>query len=147
MAPLALIILLLVVSCVYAEVINVEQPRQITDLATHVHRSAAESTTADDNALTLLDILLVASVDGRLHALNRTSGEPLWSMASLSQPTTTEETNARSTPLTPLVSTRYTSHDSDDQETYIMGASNFHDRVNRAGSRPGQPQINYLGSD
>lgn len=35
-----------------------------------------------DDALQLLDIVLLASVDGKFHALNRTSGHTLWSMAS-----------------------------------------------------------------
>ncbi|KAH9927939.1 uncharacterized protein BXZ73DRAFT_48589 [Epithele typhae] len=37
---------------------------------------------AVDEDVQLLDIVLVASVDGKLHALNRTSGAYLWSMAS-----------------------------------------------------------------
>ena len=37
---------------------------------------------AGNEDLELVDIVLVASVDGKLHALNRTSGAPLWSMAS-----------------------------------------------------------------
>ncbi|KAJ7216618.1 hypothetical protein GGX14DRAFT_442194 [Mycena pura] len=71
----------------------------------------------------LLDIVLVASVDGKFHALNRTTGQTLWSMPSfitasrsLSQPST----------LAPLVRTSHIDHDPDltdesvYQETYII---------------------------
>lgn len=37
-----------------------------------------------DEALKLLDICLVVSVDGKFHGLNRTSGQLLWSMSSTS---------------------------------------------------------------
>ena len=42
-----------------------------------IHGDAAES-------LELLDVCVVASVDGKLHALNRTSGRVLWTMSSSS---------------------------------------------------------------
>lgn len=72
--------------------------------------------------LELLDIVLVASVDGKFHALNRTSGRTLWSMSSssaLSVPSTLE----------PLVRTNHIETDPDltddnddsvDQELYII---------------------------
>ncbi|KAL0564880.1 bifunctional endoribonuclease/protein kinase ire1 [Marasmius crinis-equi] len=47
--------------------------------------STSSSTTADADPLgdsELVDIVLVASVDGKFHALNRTSGILLWSMAA-----------------------------------------------------------------
>src|SRR3954451_24185801 len=40
--------------------------------------------TGDGDDFQLLDVVLVASVDGNFHALNRTSGQALWSMASSS---------------------------------------------------------------
>ncbi|KAL6309426.1 hypothetical protein BKA93DRAFT_821733 [Sparassis latifolia] len=66
----------------------------------------------------LLDIALVASVDGKLHALNRTSGDTLWSMAS----TPTDPAT-----LGPLVRTQHpdidyetTDEDSIYQELYVI---------------------------
>jgi serine/threonine-protein kinase/endoribonuclease IRE1 len=41
---------------------------------------SSESVSGED--LHLLDVVLVASVDGKFHALNRTSGQTLWSMPS-----------------------------------------------------------------
>ncbi|KAH7928380.1 hypothetical protein BV22DRAFT_1059205 [Leucogyrophana mollusca] len=67
----------------------------------------------------LLDIVLVASVDGRFHALNRTSGQKLWSMSSSSA-------NIPSS-LAPLVRTKHatfdpdlTDDDSSHQELYVI---------------------------
>ncbi|KZT64332.1 hypothetical protein DAEQUDRAFT_718191 [Daedalea quercina L-15889] len=57
------------------------------------------------NGLDLLDIVLVASIDGRLHALNRTSGDFIWSMKASSgtEPAT----------LGPLVRTKHPDIDPD----------------------------------
>ncbi|KAF7366636.1 hypothetical protein MSAN_00921500 [Mycena sanguinolenta] len=65
----------------------------------------------------LLDIVLVASVDGKFHALNRTTGHLLWSMSSLSSSSTSASQQA------PLVRTRHLDYDSDNDaypETYII---------------------------
>ncbi|KAF9530552.1 hypothetical protein CPB83DRAFT_850528 [Crepidotus variabilis] len=75
----------------------------------------------------LLDIILVASVDGKFHALNRHNGRPLWSMSSF--PTTTSISAPSS--LGPLIRTSHfhsqpnfdpdtVDEDSDEQETYII---------------------------
>jgi len=67
----------------------------------------------------LLDIVLVASVDGKFHAINRTSGYELWSMSSF---LTTTSVSAPST-LAPLVRTSHPPghFDADEQhETYII---------------------------
>lgn len=71
----------------------------------------------------LLDIVLVASVDGKFHALNRTSGATLWSMSSFA---TTTSVSAPSS-LAPLVRTQHVAHDPDADdvndtplETYII---------------------------
>ncbi|KAF8153220.1 hypothetical protein B0H34DRAFT_800449 [Crassisporium funariophilum] len=61
----------------------------------------------------LLDIILVASVDGKFHALNRTSGHTLWSMASFATTTSVSAPAA----LAPLMRTK---HSSEEQETYII---------------------------
>ncbi|TFY57369.1 hypothetical protein EVJ58_g7053, partial [Rhodofomes roseus] len=74
---------------------------------------------AATNGLDLLEIVLVASVDGRLHALNRTSGDFIWSMktASGTEPAT----------LGPLVRTKHpeidpdlTDDDSVHREVYLV---------------------------
>jgi serine/threonine-protein kinase/endoribonuclease IRE1 len=69
----------------------------------------------------LLDIVLVASVDGKLHALNRTSGDILWSMSSFSSSSISSFTTA----LGPLVKTSHVNYDpegmdEDNQELYIV---------------------------
>ncbi|CAA7269916.1 unnamed protein product [Cyclocybe aegerita] len=83
---------------------------------------SAETTPEDYE---LLDIVLVASVDGKFHALNRTSGHELWSMSSFA---TTTSVSAPSS-LAPLVRTSHPSVDALDdlddedaprQETYII---------------------------
>jgi serine/threonine-protein kinase/endoribonuclease IRE1 len=70
--------------------------------------------------LELLDVVLLASVDGKLHALNRTSGRLLWSMSSGSSSTIPRT-------LAPLVRTSHVDSDPDltdddnvDQELYII---------------------------
>lgn len=75
--------------------------------------------------LELLDIVLLASVDGKLHALNRTSGQTLWSMAP--SPDTTQSTSTSGpTALSPLVRTNHIDYDpeitddSTQQAVYII---------------------------
>ncbi|KAG0704180.1 hypothetical protein DFH29DRAFT_981611 [Suillus ampliporus] len=67
--------------------------------------SSRSSLVEDKKDVTLLDIVLVASVDGRFHALNRTSGQKLWSM-SHSVPEAPSS-------LAPLVRTKHATYDSD----------------------------------
>lgn len=84
------------------------------------------STTPDD-ALEVLNVVLVASVDGKFHALNRTTGGKLWSMPSSPPPSPTHGTS-QTVPsiLEPLISTKHldTDPDLDDDsfahETYIV---------------------------
>src|SRR6266581_5124694 len=68
----------------------------------------------DDDPLEVLNVVLVASVDGKFHALNRTTGGKLWSMPSslpphLSSSSSTEHNPAQAGPsiLGPLVSTEH----------------------------------------
>lgn len=89
---------------------------------------------ADGNEpdLELLPIVLVASVDGKFHALNRTTGAVIWSMPSTATATTPPEVNSGGTPtpvpsaLDPLVRTKHVEYDPDfdedptSQETYII---------------------------
>lgn len=70
--------------------------------------------------LELLDIVLLASVDGKLHALNRTSGETLWSMTPASN-----SSSSSPAALSPLVRTDHIDYDpevTDDnsQAAYII---------------------------
>lgn len=92
----------------------------------------------DDDPLEVLNVVLVASVDGKFHALNRTTGGKLWSMPSSPPPhpsssstsfaSSTEHDPAQAVPsiLGPLVSTKHLDVDSefDDDpfahETYIV---------------------------
>ncbi|TFK29552.1 hypothetical protein FA15DRAFT_664103 [Coprinopsis marcescibilis] len=67
----------------------------------------------------LLDIVLVASVDGKFHAFTRKEGRPLWSMSSFAR----AASPATPTSLAPLVRTVHADHDEDDMgpsETYIV---------------------------
>ncbi|KAL1740415.1 hypothetical protein HDZ31DRAFT_67962 [Schizophyllum fasciatum] len=69
--------------------------------------------------LDLLDIVLVASVDGKFHALSRTTGQALWSMSGV-----TDGASSPST-LDPLVRTVHPDSDPDfaddsSQEQYII---------------------------
>ena len=72
-----------------------------------------------DDDLDLLDIVLVASVDGKLHAFNRTSGQTLWSMSS-------SASKATPSSLAPLVRTVHVDHDPEltdettPQELYVI---------------------------
>jgi hypothetical protein len=86
-----------------------------------VPRSAATKHTLGeaDEDITLLDIVLVASVDGKFHAVSRTSGQKLWSMSA----------GKRDIPssLAPLVRTKHATLDPDltddddaHQELYII---------------------------
>lgn len=61
------------------------------------------------NDYELLDTILVASIDGKFHALNRTSGQTLWSMSSFA---TTTSVSAPSS-LAPLVRTTHPERDPD----------------------------------
>ncbi|KAF8653391.1 hypothetical protein AX16_003963 [Volvariella volvacea WC 439] len=68
----------------------------------------------------LLDIVLVASVDGKFHAFNRSSGHVLWSMAA------SPDSSAPPDSLSPLVRTNQIEYDPDlmdettGQEVYII---------------------------
>lgn len=139
MAPISLPVLLLYL--LYAGIIGTAEldgnsARPITDLSTKVSgdsntplastsnhhpypRAEPYIPNEIDEPLHLLDIVLVASVDGNLHALNRTSGDTLWSMSSSSHRT-------ESTPLAPLVRTKHPEsnldfdNDEDGQEVYVI---------------------------
>lgn len=87
------------------------------------HTPRAQSTTADDT-LEVLNVVLVASVDGKFHALNRTNGGKLWSMPS-SPPSSAHNSSVPSI-LEPLISTKHLDADPDleddsfPHETYIV---------------------------
>lgn len=100
-----------------------------TDLSTRVRGSHHASgfnfagfATIGDEEAELLDVVLVASVDGKMHALNRTSGVTLWSLSSSSA------SNDRvPSSLSPLVRTQHPDYDPDltddgspEQENYVI---------------------------
>jgi len=77
----------------------------------------------------LLDIILLASVDGKLHALNRTSGHILWSMGPYASSSPIKSGSGSSygpSTLSPLVRTSNIEHDPEitdgtaSQEMYII---------------------------
>ncbi|KAJ7798730.1 hypothetical protein B0H14DRAFT_3543993, partial [Mycena olivaceomarginata] len=65
----------------------------------------------------LLDIVLLASVDGKFHALNRTTGHTLWSMSSFSS--SSSMTVSPLSSLVPLVCMRYINQDPDLTDNYL----------------------------
>ena len=84
----AVFLILLAGACL-AEVISLRSDPG-TDLspAAHVHIRKTHDAYAPgiNEPLDLLDILLVASVDGDLHAVNRSYGQLLWSISSTADP-------------------------------------------------------------
>lgn len=88
--------------------------------------------TTDDDPLEILNVVLVASVDGKFHALNRTTGGKLWSMPSSPPPRASPSSSGHEVVqpvpsiLGPLVSTKHLDVDPDidddpfSQETYIV---------------------------
>ncbi|KAI0672326.1 hypothetical protein C8Q78DRAFT_1026414 [Trametes maxima] len=122
MKPLSALSALLVTAGVcIAEILSL-RPSTGKDLSPHVNPVRDGPPFGGKDDLELLDIVLVASVDGKLHALNRTSGASLWSMASASP-------NAGPAPAAfgPLVRTQHPdldpeAQDEDDptQEIYVI---------------------------
>ena len=88
--------------------------------------------TTDEDPLEILNVVLVASVDGKFHALNRTTGGKLWSMPSSplprASPSSSDHDPVQPVPsiLGPLVSTKHLDVDPDidddpfSHETYIV---------------------------
>ena len=88
--------------------------------------------TTDNDPLEILNVVLVASVDGKFHALNRTTGGKLWSMPSSppprASPSSSDDYDPQPVPsiLGPLVSTKHLDVDPDidddpfSHETYIV---------------------------
>ena len=88
--------------------------------------------TTDDDPLEILNVVLVASVDGKFHALNRTNGGKLWSMPSSppprASPPSSDHDPVQPVPsiLGPLISTKHLDVDPDidddpfSHETYIV---------------------------
>ncbi|KAL0946142.1 hypothetical protein HGRIS_012407 [Hohenbuehelia grisea] len=69
----------------------------------------------DDADLELLDIVLLASVDGKFHAMNRTSGQTVWSMSSSFTPSASANTPISG--LEPLVRTSHPAQPDDEFES------------------------------
>ncbi|KAF7329834.1 hypothetical protein MKEN_00246800 [Mycena kentingensis (nom. inval.)] len=107
-----------------AEIVNTASASRSGDAKALSGPSARESTPLDPlGDSDLLDIVLVASVDGKLHALNRTTGHSMWSMSSFGS---TSASAPQASKMAPLVRTSHIDHDpdlADDsiyQETYII---------------------------
>ncbi|KAJ7747931.1 hypothetical protein DFH07DRAFT_775880 [Mycena maculata] len=118
MAPLhyiAAILLTLDLAC-YADVVNLRAASQSSSICSETKWDDMD--TLGDSEL--LDIVLVASVDGKFHALNRSTGHTLWSISSFAS---SRGANQPST-LAPLVRTSHIDPDLTDegayQETYII---------------------------
>ncbi|KAF8208276.1 hypothetical protein K438DRAFT_1574766 [Mycena galopus ATCC 62051] len=124
MAPLlCIIIFVLTVLCACcAEVVDLRssQTSNVQSLSGPASRESSPDPLGDSE---LLDIVLVASVDGKFHALNRTTGHTLWSMSSFASSSTSV---SQPSTLEPLVRTQHIDQDpdlTDDnayQEAYII---------------------------
>jgi serine/threonine-protein kinase/endoribonuclease IRE1 len=128
MHPSSLLLpILFVLVTVLAETVTVRRDVGVYEsgLDTLHHTPRAQSTTADD-ALEVLNVVLVASVDGKFHALNRTNGGKLWSMPSSPPPSTHNSSQTVPSILEPLISTKHLDTDPDleddkfPHETYIV---------------------------
>ena len=135
--PLYLLAVLFVFStAAFAESVTVRRElgaRENSVNSLHLLPPRGHSAT-DDDPLEILNVALVASVDGKFHALNRTNGGKLWSMPSSPVPRTSPSTSssehdpAHPVPsiLGPLVSTKHLDVDPDldddpfAHETYIV---------------------------
>lgn len=125
MRPSSLLILILfLLATVLAETVTVRRDVGLYE-PLHHHTARAQSTTADD-ALEVLNVVLVASVDGKFHALNRTNGGKLWSMPSSPPSSTHNASQTVPSILEPLISTKHLDADPDleddsfPHETYIV---------------------------
>jgi serine/threonine-protein kinase/endoribonuclease IRE1 len=119
--------LLLLAHAALAHVVSLNPAPAPTHTALVEHRTPYQHThpvrdhsDAHLDDLELLDIVLLASVDGKLHALNRTSGETLWSMTPSSH-----SSSSGPAALSPLVRTDHVDYDpevTDDnsQAAYII---------------------------
>ena len=105
---------------VFAETVTVHR-----DLGLYEPHTPRGQSTNTDDTLEVLNVLLVASVDGKFHALNRTNGAKLWSMPS-SPPSTHNSSQTVPSILEPLISTKHLDADPDleddslPHETYIV---------------------------
>ncbi|PCH36905.1 hypothetical protein WOLCODRAFT_140635 [Wolfiporia cocos MD-104 SS10] len=114
-----LLLALLTAGKCLAEVSPHRTATRITDLSTRVAVPHERYHSGGSDGFDLLDIVLVASIDGKLHALNRTSGDSLWSM--------TASSGVAPVTLGPLVRTQHpdidpdlTDDDSVHQEVYVV---------------------------
>jgi serine/threonine-protein kinase/endoribonuclease IRE1 len=116
----AIALALLLASSCCAELVNSRPPPP--------HKCTVSGPTKQPDPLAdnseLLDIVLLASVDGKFHALNRTTGHTVWSMSSFSSSSTTVSPPSS---LAPLVCTCHIDQDPDltdnldaYQETYVI---------------------------
>ncbi|KIY67044.1 hypothetical protein CYLTODRAFT_490952 [Cylindrobasidium torrendii FP15055 ss-10] len=132
MTPLYVAALLLPLSLAFGEIITAQR-RDLarpthTLLSTHgVPLSSPKQRIRHEQQLDaeLLDIVLVASVDGKFHAMNRKTGQTLWSMGGTAASTTQSGASIVPSTLGPLVRTVHPEFDPDladelHQETYII---------------------------
>ena len=95
----------------------------------------------DSGELEVTGVCVLASVDGKLHALNRTSGQTLWSMhPTSSRSTTTELPIPSPSAVGPLVRTHHTDIQGDDAPDEGTGRRDFQGREQERNGR-GQLQL------
>lgn len=104
----------------HRDVLSTRHPRSPNGARAAWARAPSKHSLGDDaEDIKLIDIVLVASIDGSFHAVNRTSGQRLWSMSAAASDIPSS--------LAPLVRTKratidYDLTDDDDthQELYII---------------------------
>ncbi|KAF8270034.1 hypothetical protein EI94DRAFT_1659334 [Lactarius quietus] len=120
--PSLLLSIFFVLATVLAETVTL---RRDVGLYEHGLDPARPQSTTTDDTLEVLNVVLVASVDGKFHALNRTTGGKLWSMPS-SPSSSHNSSQTIPSILEPLISTEHLDADPDlvddsfAHETYIV---------------------------
>jgi serine/threonine-protein kinase/endoribonuclease IRE1 len=110
----AVTLALLLASSCCAELVNSQPPPLYK---CNVSGPAKQPDPLADNSK-LLDIVLLASVDGKFHALNRNTGHTLWSMSLFSSSSSSTTVSPPSS-LAPLVCTRHIDQDLDLTDDYL----------------------------
>lgn len=114
-SPLLLFPILFVFVSTLAETVTLRRDVGLYehDLDGFHHQSFPGHPSTTDDSLEVLNVILMASVDGKFHAVNRTTGVKLWSMPSSPPPSTHGTPQTIPSILEPLVSTKYIEADFD----------------------------------
>jgi serine/threonine-protein kinase/endoribonuclease IRE1 len=103
----------------HRDVLDTRRPRSLNSARAWTRAASKNALSDEVKDIELIDIVLVASIDGSFHAVNRTSGQRLWSMSAAASDIPSS--------LAPLVRTKHatidydlTDDDDTHQELYII---------------------------